>query len=234
MSHDLRKKAEYWKPLTEVFTGFLGLLISLVALVISVFAVYSASSSPDLSAYVGRHFGIAMVRGNQLKRWDLPHFGYPADERFLVLDISSVFSNAGGKRSVVDHMELDITRKRTGETIHTEWKLFFIEPTNRDLEKRPELVTPLVIEGNASLKKLIRFSTNSSESLLPDFFQKDEEYVFSLGIHQAHQSGKVTEVTETYSVTWKINEYRMHNISLRDLPPDSNAKSGDTALLTLY
>ncbi len=234
MAHGLKQKAEYWKPLIEVFTGFLSLMISMIALVISVYAVYSASSSPDLSAYVGRHFGIAMIRGNQLQKWDLPHFGYSEEQRFLVLDISAVFSNAGGKRSVVDHMELKITNRKTRKSINTEWKLFFIEPTNRDLEKRPELVTPLVIEGKSSQKKLIRFSTNPGEGMLPDFFQENEEYTFSLGIHQVHENSKVSEVTETYSVEWEANSYRICNIQQKDLESDSTAKSGDTALLTLY
>lgn len=234
MPHGLKKKAEYWKPLIEVFTGFLGLLISLSALVISIFAVYSATSSPDVSAYVGRHFGLAIIRGNHLQRWDLPHFGYSEDQRILVLDISVVFSNSGGKTSVVDNMELKVTNKRSGNSINTEWKAFFIEPTNRDLEKRPELVTPIVIAGNSSLKKLIRFSVDPEIGMPTNFFKESETYIFSLGIHQAQEKSNVTTVSETYSAEWEANAYRMHNIRLRDYTPESKAKSGETALLTLY
>jgi len=232
--HFILNKIEYWKPLTEVFTGVLGLLVSFIALTISVYAVYSSSSSPDMSAHVGRHFGLAILRGNHLPAWDLPEYGYSKEDRFLIVDMAVVVSNAGGKRGVIDHMRLDVTRLNTGESIKLDWKVFFKEPTNRNLEKRPELVTPLVVEGQSSHKRLIRFSAEGSKELLPDFFKQDEKYKFSLGIHRAGLKTKVTEVVEAYSIEWVNNAHRHYNIINKDIQPDIETKSGETALLTLF
>ena len=86
------------------------------------------------------------------------------------MDLAIVVANAGGKRGVIDHMELEIQNLGDLEAVNLEWKLYFIEPTSRNLEKRPELVTHLVVEGSSSQKKLVRFAAPTPAGLLPKYF----------------------------------------------------------------
>ena len=234
LSQKIVKKIHDWKPISEFFTGILGVLVSCLALVISLYAVYASSSSPELTAHPGRHFGIAILRGNHLQDWDLPDFDYPTDERWLVMDLAIVVANAGGKRGVIDHMELEIQNLGDLEAVNLEWKLYFIEPTSRDLEKRPELVTPLVVEGSSSQKKLVRFAAPTPAGLLPKYFKEGEKYSVSLKIHRAESGTPITELEESFSLVWEIDDYASYNINLRDYAPSSKPKSGETALLTFF
>ena len=227
-------KIQSWKPISEFFTGILGVLISCLALVISIYAVYTSSSSPEVSSHPGRHFGVAILRGNHLPDWDMPYYEYPHDERWLVIDMAVVIANGGGRRSVVDHLELSVTRESDKKSITMDWVLFFIEPTSRDLKKRPELVTPIVIEGSSSQKKLVRFAAPSKPGDLPGFFVAGESYEISLSLHRAESDSPIESLELSYAVTWKPDEDDIYNIQRRDYGPDATPKTGETALLTFY
>lgn len=234
MKSRLIKTIDKWKPVTEFLTGTLGVLLSLVALIISIFALWATNSSPDLSAHPGRHFGLAILRGNHLQEWGLPEKNYSEEERWLVMDLAVVIANAGGKRGVIDHMRLDIERLSTREILQLDWKAYFADPTNQGVESRPELVTPLVVEGSASQKRLIRFSAQDEEALLPNFFETGEDYEVRLYIHRAGSGKPVTEMEMAYSIEWLVDEHNHFNILQRDYLPDLAPASGTTALLTLF
>ncbi len=220
--------------MTEFLNGTLGVLLSLAALIISILALYATNSSPELTAHPGRHFGLAILRGNHLQDWGLPENNYSEEERWLVIDLAIVLANAGGRSGVIDHMKLDIEREKTRETIHLEWKAYFDDPTNEGVADIPELVTPMVVEGTASQKRMIRFSAQDQNELLPDFFAAGETYTIRLLAHRAESGKPLSEMEEAYSIKWLVDDHNHFNINQRDYPIDAYPTSGETALLTLY
>ena len=66
LSQKIVKKIHDWKPISEFFTGILGVLVSCLALVISLYALRIFFIT-RMTAHPGRHFGIAISEGTTFK-----------------------------------------------------------------------------------------------------------------------------------------------------------------------
>ena len=226
---------EYWRPLIDLASGAGGLLMSAVAVAISIAAWNATRSDADVQLSLGNDFALTILRGNHLRSWDFPEIDTAADRECLVLAFALIFANSGARQGVIDYMHLDIENLETGQSLQLDWKIFFATPRAREAPSGVELVTPVVISGNGSEKRLAMFLSHSG-SKVERFFANSGRYRLTFNMHTAGDPNPPSKnLTTVYQTEWVCSESNgcLSDIRRRTFGPDENPPFGEGALLQL-